>query len=48
MRVTRLIFDSLALALGTNAVSATDLRVALRDDSDDPRLATAYARRVVF
>ena len=37
MRVTRLIFESLALALGANAASATDLRVALRDHSDDPR-----------
>jgi hypothetical protein len=46
--VTRLVFGSLALALAANAASATGLRIALRDDSDDPRLAIAYTGRVFF
>ena len=50
MRIARLIVGSLALALAANAASATDLRIALRDDPDalDPTLATTYTGRVVF
>jgi peptide/nickel transport system substrate-binding protein len=50
MRIARLIVGSLALALTMNAASATDLRIALRDDPDalDPTLATTYTGRVVF
>lgn len=41
---------SLALSLAASAASATDLRIALRDDPDvlDPTLATTYTGRIVF
>jgi peptide/nickel transport system substrate-binding protein len=50
MRMSRLATLSLALALAASAASATDLRIALRDDPDvlDPTLATTYTGRLVF
>jgi len=42
MRVTALMVGSSALALAAHSASATELRIALRDDPDalDPTLAT--------
>jgi peptide/nickel transport system substrate-binding protein len=50
MRITHLAAASLALTLAAGAASATDLRIALRDDPDglDPTLATTYTGRIVF
>ncbi|MEJ0017830.1 MAG: ABC transporter substrate-binding protein [Acetobacteraceae bacterium] len=46
----RLAAASLALSLAAGAASATDLRIAMRDDPDilDPTLATTYTGRIVF
>jgi peptide/nickel transport system substrate-binding protein len=50
MQFTRIVAASLALFSEIGAASATDLRIALRDDPDvlDPTLATTYTGRVVF
>ncbi len=50
MRNARLAAVSLALSLAAGAASATDLRIAMRDDPDvlDPTLATTYTGRIVF
>src|ERR1700759_3186670 len=50
MRMYRLMADALAFGLAAGTASATDLRIALRDDPDaiDPTLATTYTGRLVF
>src|ERR1700722_9334675 len=50
MRTICLPVAALALLLAAGAASATDLRIALRDDPDalDPTLATTYTGRLVF
>jgi peptide/nickel transport system substrate-binding protein len=46
----RLMTAALALGMAAGTASATDLRIALRDDPDalDPTLATTYTGRLVF
>ena len=50
MRIILVAAASLALSYTASAASATDLRIALRDDPDvlDPTLATTYTGRIVF
>jgi peptide/nickel transport system substrate-binding protein len=50
MRFFHLAATAMAMSLAAGAVSATDLRIALRDDPDklDPTLATTYTGRLVF
>jgi peptide/nickel transport system substrate-binding protein len=50
MRNACLVTASFGLSLLAGAASATDLRIAMRDDPDilDPTLATTYTGRIVF